>query len=262
MRVIRGNLLLLGLGVGVVIGLLSGWVVYPRDAGLASPEGLRQDYQEMYMVMVAAAHRGNGDLERARVRLEALGLSDSLPAITALAQRSAAKGRAPFDVAVLGELALALSRGGLQPAAELLPAPLPTLETIATTTPEPKAVTLTVAPTAAGTNEFKLIVRDAICEQGLDVPLLQVRVVDAAVRPLPGVLLTVDWAGGHDIFATGLYPEVGLGYADFTMTPGEVYSLQVGSQTPAARGLASEQCRAGNGVVFDGSVYLRWQRER
>ncbi len=147
------------------------------------------------MVMVAAAHRGNGDLERARVRLEALGLSDSLPAITALAQRSAAKGRAPFDVAVLGELALALSRGGLQPAAELLPAPLPTLETIATTTPEPKAVTPTVAPTAAGTNEFKLIVRDAICEQGLDVPLLQVRVVDAAVRPLPGVLLTVDWAG-------------------------------------------------------------------
>ena len=261
MRVIRGNLLLLGLGFGIAIGLLAGWVVYPRDAGLASPEGLRQDYQEMYMVMVAAAHRGNGDLERARVRLHALGLSDPLSAITALAQRLAAKGRAPFDVAVLGELALVLSGGGLHPAAEPLPGPMPTLETIATTTPKPTAVTPTATPAAAGTNEFKLIVREAICEQGLDVPLLRVQVVDAAGRPLSAVRVTVDWPGGHDIFATGLHPEVGPGYADFTMIPGEVYSLQVGSQTPAVRGLASEQCRAGNGVVFDGSVSLRWQRE-
>ena len=252
---------MLGLGVGVAMGLLAGWVVYPRDAGLASPEGLRQDYQEMYLVMVAAAHRGNGDVERARVRLAALGLSDPLQTTTALAQRSAAQGRAPFDVAVLNELALALSRGGLQPASELMPASLPTQERPATALPEPTPVTPTVIPTAAGANEYKLIVREAICNQNLDVPLLQVQVDDTAGSPLAGVRLTVEWASGHDIFSTGLYPEIGSGYADFAMLPRETYSIQVGSQTPAVRGLVSERCRAGDGMFFDGSVSLRWQRE-
>ena len=261
MRLIRANLFLLGSGVGVAIGLLAGWVVYPRDAGLDSPAGLRQDYQEVYMVMVAAAHSGNGDVERARVRLDVLELSDPLQAITALAQRSAAQGRAPFDVAVLGELALALNGGGLQQAAVLVPASPPTQEPAATALPEPRAVISAEVPTDMGINEYKLIVREAICDQDLDVPLLQVQVDDADGRPLPGVRFTVEWGSGHDIFATGLYPEVGPGYADFAMLPGETYSLQVGSQTPAVRGLVSERCRAGNGLVFDGSVFLRWQRE-
>ena len=260
MRVIRGNLFLLGLSVGVSIGLLSGWVIYPRDVGLVSPQGLRQDYQENYMVMVAAAHRGNGDVERARVRLDALGLRDPLQAITALAQRSAAQERAPFDVAVLGELALALSKGELQPAAAQVPTPMPTHGTAATVFPEPTDVTPTMLPTDVNMNEYKLIVREAICDHDLDVPLLQVQVDDAAGHPLPGVRLTVEWSSGHDIFATGFYPEVGPGYADFDMRPGETYSLQVGSHTPAVRGLTSDQCRAENGAVFDGSVFLRWQR--
>lgn len=261
MKVLRVNLLLLGLSVGVAFGLLAGWVVYPRDSGLSSPEGLRQDYKEIYMVMVAAAHRGNGDLERARVRLEALGLKDPLQDITALAQRSAAQGLPLFDIAVLGELALALSGDGLQSVADIVSTPMPTQEMTANGMPDPTIVPSTVAPTAARLNEYKLIVREAICDQDLEVPLLQVQVDDAAGTPLPGVRLSVNWSGGHDIFSTGLYPEVGPGYADFTMLPGETYSLQVGSNTPAARGLASEQCRAGNGVVFDGSVLLLWQRE-
>ncbi len=213
------------------------------------------------MVMVASAHRGNADVERARVRLAALGLKDPLQAIIALAQRTAAQGRASFDVAVLNELALALSGDGLQPAAVLVPTSMPTQGPVATALPEPIVVIPTVVTTAATTNEYKLIARDSICDQDLDVPLLQVQVDDPTGRPLPGVRLTVEWAGGMDIFATGLYPEVGHGYADFAMLPGEMYSLQVGSQTPVVRGLASEQCRAGNGVVFDGSVSLRWQRE-
>lgn len=261
MRLIRANLFFLGVGVGVTIGLLAGWVVYPRDGGLASPEGLRQDYQEVYMIMVAAAHSGSGDVERARVRLENLGLSDPLQAITALAQRSAAQGRAPFDVAVLGELALVLSGGGLQQAAVLVPASLPTLELAATALPEPTAVIPAEVPIDMGISEYKLIVREAICDQDLNVPLLQVQVDDADGSPLPGVSFTVEWGSGHDIFASGFYPEVGPGYADFAMLPEETYSIQVGSRTPAVRGLVSERCRAGDGMFFNGSVFLRWQRE-
>lgn len=260
MRVVRGNLFLLGLSVGVAIGLLCAWVIYPREVGLVSPEGLRHDYQETYIVMVAAAHNGNGDVERARVRLAALGLTDPLQAITALAQRSAAQGRAPFDVAVLGELALALSKGGLQLAAVEVPTSMPTLETEVTVLPEPMDVTPTIIPTALNTNEYTLIVRESICDQELDAPLLQIQVDDAAGNPLTGVRLTVEWSSGHDIFATGFYPEVGPGYADFDMRSGEIYSLQVGSHNTVVRGLKTDECRAENGVIFPGSVFLRWQR--
>ena len=38
MMLIRGNLLFMGIGVGIAIGLILGWVVYPRDVGLASPK--------------------------------------------------------------------------------------------------------------------------------------------------------------------------------------------------------------------------------
>ena len=261
MMLIRGNLLFMGIGVGIAIGLIAGWVVYPRESGLASPEGLRQDYKEIYMVMVAAAHRGNGDIERARLRLAALGVSDPLEAITALAQRSAAKGSNTFDVTVLAELALALSGDGIQTEHVLVPASLPTQEPGPTVLPETLDAKPTALPTTMLITEYKLIVNEPICNKSLDAPLLQVQVDDAYGHPLPGVRLTVEWSSGQDIFATGLYPEVGPGYANFEMIPGERYSLRVGSQTLAVRGLVSEQCRAGNGAVFDGSVFLRWQME-
>ena len=258
---IRGNLLFMGIGVGIAIGLIVGWVVYPRDVGLASPKDLREDYKEIYMVMVAAAHQGNGDVERARVRLAALGVSEPLEDITALAQRSAAKGSNTFDVTVLAELALALSGDGIQTEYVLVPATLPTPEHDPTVLPEILDTEPTPLPTATVITEYRLIVNEPICNEDLDVPLLQVQVDDEHGSPLPGVRLSVEWSSGQDIFATGLYPEVGPGYANFEMIPGERYSLRVGSQTLAVRGLVSEQCRTGNGAVFDGSVFLHWQRD-
>ena len=63
---------------------------------------------------------------------------------------------------------------------------------------------------------------------------------------LPGNEIWVTWAGGADRFITGLKPEIGLGYADFDMTPGEIYAVSVGAPTaPAVGNLSAEPCLPG-----------------
>ncbi len=52
-------------------------------------------------------------------------------------------------------------------------------------------------------------------------------ILDAAEQPVPSVELVVTWDGGEDHFFTGLKPELGLGYADFVMTPEVVYSIRL-----------------------------------
>ncbi|MDP6772566.1 MAG: hypothetical protein QF704_17795, partial [Anaerolineales bacterium] len=123
MKQIRVNLVLVGLVVGAAIGLILGWVVYPRQLGIATPKDLHSEYRDKYVVMVAAAYSRDGDLERARIRLDELGTEDVLDATTSQAQRWAAAERSDFDVSVLGELAFALSGRAVE--SESVPADLP-----------------------------------------------------------------------------------------------------------------------------------------
>ncbi len=69
-----------------------------------------------------------------------------------------------------------------------------------------------------------------VCNTNQPEPLIQVELMDAAGQPVPSVELVVTWEGGEDHFFTGLQPELGLGYADFTMQPEVVYSIQSGGR--------------------------------
>ena len=87
MKQIRVNLILVGLVVGSAIGLILGWVVYPRQFRIATPKDLHSDYRDNYVVMVAAAYSRDRDLERARIRLDKLGTEDVLDTTASQAQR-------------------------------------------------------------------------------------------------------------------------------------------------------------------------------
>jgi hypothetical protein len=106
-----------------------------------------------------------------------------------------------------------------------------------------------------------------ICDQNLDEPLIQVVAEDGAGEPVAGVEAVVTWESGgasesgasevgEDHFFTGLKPELGLGYADFTMTPGVVYTLKLSGGGEPVPGLAAQECESAGGSRYWGSWRL------
>jgi len=61
----------LGAGVilGLAVGLLVGWVIWPTSYYNATPNMLRQDFRDDYLAWVARQYAANGDLAQAQERL-------------------------------------------------------------------------------------------------------------------------------------------------------------------------------------------------
>jgi len=76
---------LLGLLLGVGLGLLAGWVVWPAEFDIVTPELLATHYRTDYANMIAAHYAHAADLDLARRQLARLG-----PASTAILRRAAA----------------------------------------------------------------------------------------------------------------------------------------------------------------------------
>ena len=84
-------------------------------------------------------------------------------------------------------------------------------------------------PTATPGAPYALISQEEVCNPNLTEGLLQVSLLDARRRQLPGVELIITWDGGEEHFFTGFKPEIGNGYADFLMKTGIFYTLRVAS---------------------------------
>lgn len=54
-----------GLVVGVALGFIIGWWLWPVEYTNTGPSELRQDYRDEYILMTAAAYEVGSDLERA-----------------------------------------------------------------------------------------------------------------------------------------------------------------------------------------------------
>ena len=103
--VLIGLALLLGLGGG----LYYGWVIAPVRYVDADPASLHQAFKDDYILMLATAYAGDGDLEAARAGLTSLGLEAGAPVVTAAAERLTAAGLPAEDAARLASLAAALA---------------------------------------------------------------------------------------------------------------------------------------------------------
>jgi Tfp pilus assembly protein PilF len=80
--------LLTGLVIGAVLGLLYAWVVRPVQYTNTAPNSLRADYKDQYRAIIAVAYLANGDLLRARARLELLQDPDLYRVLAEQAQAS------------------------------------------------------------------------------------------------------------------------------------------------------------------------------
>ena len=280
--------LLTAVVLGAAMGLVYSWVVSPVKYVDAPPYALRADYKDEYRALVAAAYLYSGDLVRAQARLAQLKDDNPAQSVVMQAQQALAQGRPEEEIRALSSLALALGQG-VNPKASSIPPTVPvssipapsgltstpllieptaslstTLETTAMplsmiSTPRPIS---TVGPisienlTPTQGMHFVLQETRLVCNNNQLQPLIQAEIKDTAGQPVPSVELMVTWDGGEDHFFTGLQPELGLGYADFVMTPSVVYSISLPDGGQAAVALKAAECVSEAGSRFWGSWFL------
>jgi hypothetical protein len=287
--------LITGVVIGFILGLVYAWVFTPVESFETHPATLQDSYKDTYREMIAVAYVASGDLGRAKARLDLLGDEDPARALTVRAQLTLGEDGSEEIAQALGILAANLAgdlaaqtpaetelpgeTGSAPPPTDGVSTPARTLKPTATrpttgapgteqpgTPAETESVNETAPlpptqiPTATQGAPFTLENVALDCGKEYPTPLIQVIVLNASNFPVPGVEIVVTWDGGRNTFFTGLKPEFGLGYADFEMTPGVVYDLQlVGGDRPYT-GLTAQDCEGSEGTRYWGSWRLNYKQ--
>jgi len=131
------------------------------------------------------------------------------------------------------------------------------------TTPIPKTNPSTTAtPTLkTGNDTFILESRTEVCDTPLDAPLFQINVEDIQGNPIPGVLIVIYWETGEDRFFTGLKPEKGLGYADYSPNQETTYMLRLGETGQPIKDLNTVECTNTFGEKYWGVLSLKFVQQ-
>lgn len=250
--------------VGLSLGLTYAWLVDPVEYYDADPADLRTDLREDYLILVAVSYDLTGDLARAQARLTTLGEAGTPRVVASLADRLYWAGSDAEAVRALALLAHALGAQSEAAVAHLPtntptvpPAPTVTLTPTFTRTPlptTPPTATPTATATAMPTPEatptpdvrppYRVVEQRQVCDDPSRAGIIQVYVQDVEGQGLPSVEVQVSWEGGRNRFFTGLKPEIDPGYADFQMSPGQVYDVVVwGTQVGD---VSTEGCPSGS----------------
>ena len=276
--------LLTGLLLGLALGFLLTMVILPIQYTNVPPETLNNTDKDRYRLMIALAFQSNQDVGRAKARLGLLRDDDIASQLIQQSRRSENRS----DAQVLLSLAQAIQNPLAQPALVSQPTEIFITETIEftqTTTPfftqtteptgtsEPQATAETQLPTRqqitatprmsptpnrSASLPFQLSESEIICNPSYREPLIQIEVFNEDGDPIPDVSITVRWSNGQDTFFTGFYPEISLGYADFTMTPTTTYNVQVGDIGEIVPDISASQCTDDSENTYWGSIYLRF----
>lgn len=272
--------LVTGLIIGVFLGAIYARVIQPVQYRDADPASLSAADKETYIRLIASAFQADGNLERARKRLQLLNDPNAQQNLVSMAQSLAGGGQLE-DARALADLASALQNGivrrtaaanvpigtvdsgssqitaTLDPAGAVrspTPAPSLTPTITPTLTPTPRA-TATSLPTLAA--PFVLDTREEVCDPSLAEGLIQIYVNNPQGSPLPGVRIEVSWGvGNENAFFTGLYPQISPGYADFQMEDGVDYVLRVGEGSQPVSGLSRVACKTDSGSAYFGGWRL------
>jgi hypothetical protein len=173
--------LLTGLIIGIGLGLLYAWVIRPVQYTNTTPSSLRADFKDQYRVMIAAAYMANGDLLRARARLELLQDADLYRALAEQAQRTLADGSSQQEARALGVLAVAL---GQAPATPVQAATVPVTPTLASDSPTSAAPTLSGTSPISPTGELPTLDASAVQTSTLPAPV-DTSPADSGTEPAP-----------------------------------------------------------------------------
>ena len=279
--------LITGFLLGIIIGFLVTMVVFPVQYTNAPPETLNQADKDRYRVMIALAYQANQDIGRATARLGLLRDDDIAGQLIQQSRRSQTRS----DAQILLNLAQAIQNPNSQPVVEVeIPtetiaptatpesSPTPTLTSTPTISPtvevtetlsseetsQPSVTRSLTAPTSTATAlqntnlAFRLSENQTICNTSYQESLIQIEVFDGDGKPLPNSKVIVAWAAGQNTFYTGYFPDVSLGYADFSMVPETVYTVKVGDIGELVSNLKAPVCQSDTDNSYLGSIYLRF----
>ena len=271
--------LITGLVIGIAIGLFYAWRMSPVEVIDTVPASMSDEYKDAYRLLVAQAFMTNGDPQRAIARLYLLGEDDMVNAVEDHAQRLLSSGNniddtramatllealekesaISFPTATVGDEYAALEDGSATPVvsetmetAEVVVTEMATAEfTQVPTTAVPTATLIpTMTPTATALPAYALESFEKVCDPTIEMPLIQVMVKKNTGEQVPGVPIMVLWDDGDNVFYTGLKPNLGLGYADFEMTPGVSYDLHLVDGGEGVMDLTAESCTKNDGSTY------------
>jgi hypothetical protein len=114
--------------VGIVAGLVFGWVIEPRRFAESAPSTLRSDYKADYVLMVAEIYQNDKDPTLAVSRLALLGNEVPVRTVQEAIITASELGYTRHDLQILGKLSQALGSPLPSPTPALAhtPAPAPT----------------------------------------------------------------------------------------------------------------------------------------
>lgn len=250
--------LILGLVLGLIFGLYYAWFISPRQIHQSSPQDLSANFQDEYRTLVASAYASTGNITRAISRLELLSDTHTATSLNDLAQSHLAAGRADEEVRALAQLAASIDTGA---SSDILTQTSTPEGTAVIPTPTPPAPASTLPPTATPSPvpSYQLLSMERVCDLNLVSSLIQVVVLNSRGEGVPGVEVLIIWDQGEDHFFTGMKPELGLGYGDFTMDVDVTYTLQLANALEGVTNIRSERCEMVEGGIFSGSVLLRFE---
>lgn len=262
--------LLTGLLIGLGLGLLTSWIIFPIKYVDTAPEILALEYKDVYRIRIAESFRANGDIGRTRQRLALLNDLEPIQLLVAQSQRLLANGGSSQDAEALARLAAALQN---MPIAETpLPENTPKTASDKTGTPDGiQTATAQINPTQTPAQTFTprptliqqpvgvpFVLKEKIelCEKGTTPGLLQIDVQDKTGKPLPGVRIDIAWSEATESFYTGFYPEISLGYADYMMAEGRTYRVRVGEGSDVVDNVQAPLCKGDKETTFTGGWRL------
>jgi hypothetical protein len=97
-----------GVALGLALGVAVGWWLWPVTYTNTSPDALREDYHDDYVLMIAATYEVEQDLLEARSRLRSLDPDDPSAPVLALIEELIEAGGSEEDIRQLSHLAQAL----------------------------------------------------------------------------------------------------------------------------------------------------------
>ena len=239
--------LVTGLITGLVVGLILVWIVWPPRVMDVSPASLEESYKGQYRLMAAFAFASSGDLGRAQARIALLQDGDPVRALTAQAQVLLANNATQREARALAALATAMQDFATTQSA--------TAEAINTPNPEDQDQVSTPFESGAESATYELDSQELVCDSVETPPYLQVFVFDANANPQAGVQLSLESVDGVVELSTGLHPEMSPGYAEFILTPREVYSLSING-SEIVGGIQAAACQTETGEPAWGTWLL------
>jgi len=273
--------LLTGIILGLIIGFIFSFYLFPIEYSNVPPETLQSVDKDQYRLMIAYAFHANQDIGRANARLGLLREDNLTDVILNQAQRSNRREDAQILLSLYEVLQTNITSTVTAPQ-NSSPTKIPeitnvitltetpiitksdtvTVQTVKTATSRPTqpVQTKTVFPTqtvlASSTIPFRLVEQKTVCDPNIAEPSIQIEVLDKDNEPMANVRVLVNWIGGQDIFYTGFFPEISVGYADFLMGPNVIYSVQIGEIGEIVNQITAPECKDNSGNDYWGIISL------